>query len=88
METVLTEPDIAAFGRTILVDARGVACPGPMIEAKKGMGSVAVGQVMELLSGDSQTKDDMGYWAELAGHTFLGVMPARGYDRLFVRRDK
>ena len=88
METVLTEPDIAAFGRTTLVDARGVACPGPMIEAKKGMGSVAVGQVMELLSGDSQTKDDMGYWAELAGHTFLGVMPARGYDRLFVRRDK
>jgi TusA-related sulfurtransferase len=88
MDAMLTEADVAAFGGTTIVDARGVACPGPMIEAKKGMGSVAVGQVMELLSGDSQTKDDMGYWAELAGHTFLGVMPARGYDRLFVRRDK
>jgi hypothetical protein len=30
----------------------------------------------------------MGYWADLAGHTFVGVVPARGYDRLFVRRDK
>ena len=88
MDTVLTEADVAAFGGTTVVDARGAACPGPMIEAKKAMGSVAAGQVMELLSGDSQTKDDMGYWTELAGHTFLGVAPARGYDRLFVRRGK
>ena len=88
MDSVLTEPDVAAFGRTTLVDARGVACPGPMIEAKKAMGRVVVGGVMELLSGDSQTRDDMEYWTELAGHTFLGVVPARGYDRLFVRRGK
>jgi tRNA 2-thiouridine synthesizing protein A len=88
MATALTEADLAALGRTTIVDARGVACPGPMIEAKKAMGGIGLGGVMELLSGDSQTKEDMGYWTEMAGHTFLGVVPARGYDRLFIRRGK
>jgi TusA-related sulfurtransferase len=88
MTTLLTESEVAALGKTKVVDARGVACPGPMLEAKRAMGGIGVGEVMELLSGDSQTKEDMGYWAELAGQTFVGVVPARGYDRLFVRRDK
>lgn len=88
MSAVLTDAEVAGLGETKVVDARGVACPGPMIEAKKAMSSVPVGGVMELWSGDSQTKEDMGFWTDLAGHTFLGVVPARGYDRLFVRRGK
>ncbi len=88
MATVLTEAEVAGFGKTTVVDARGVACPGPMIEAKKAMGGIGLGGVMELLSGDSQTKEDMDYWTEMAGHAFLGVTPARGYDRLFIRRGK
>ena len=88
MTATLTPTEVETFGQTIVVDARGVACPGPMIEAKKAMSSVPVGSVMELLSGDSQTKEDMGFWTEMAGHEFLGVIPARGYDRLFIRRCK
>jgi tRNA 2-thiouridine synthesizing protein A len=86
--TALTETEAETFGNTTVVDARGVACPGPMIEAKKAMIGIPVGEVMELWSGDSQTKEDIGYWTEMAGHTFLGVIPARGYERLFVRRGK
>jgi len=88
MAVVLDDVEVASLGKTTVVDARGVACPGPMLEAKKAMGGIAVGEVMELWSGDSQTKEDMGYWTEMAGHTFLGVIPARGYDRLFIRRGK
>jgi tRNA 2-thiouridine synthesizing protein A len=86
--TVLLEAQTTEFGKTTVVDARGVACPGPMIEAKKAMNGIAVGEVMELWSGDSQTKEDMGYWTEMAGHAFLGMIPARGYERLFIRRGK
>jgi len=88
MAAVMTENEIAGLGKTTIVDARGAACPGPMIEAKKAMGGVGLGEIMELWSGDPQTKEDMGYWAEMAGHTFLGVVPARGYERLFIRRGK
>jgi tRNA 2-thiouridine synthesizing protein A len=88
MPTMLSDAEVAAFGKTTIVDARGSACPGPMIEAKKGMGNVGVGEVMELWSGDSQTKEDMGFWTEMAGHDLLGVVPARGYERIFIRRGK
>ena len=35
-----------------VVDARGAACPGPLLEAKKGMGKIAVGDVIEVWSSD------------------------------------
>jgi tRNA 2-thiouridine synthesizing protein A len=88
MAIAMNEAEVASLGKTTVVDARGVACPGPMIEAKKAMSGIPMGEVMELWSGDSQTKEDMGFWCEMAGHVFLGVIPARGYDRLFIRRGK
>ena len=71
-----------------VVDARGTACPGPLLEAKKGIGSVAVGQVMEVKSNDSGTRKDISAWAGKVGHEFLGFIEADGHDRLFVRRKK
>lgn len=70
------------------VDARGSACPGPLLEAKKGIGKVKVGEVLEVLSGDPGTRNDLPGWANKVGHEFLGVLSAAGYDRLFVRRKK
>jgi tRNA 2-thiouridine synthesizing protein A len=71
-----------------VVDARGVACPGPLLEAKKAMAGVAVGEVLELWSSDSQTKNDVQAWSGKVGHEFLGVEVGDGYDRVFVRRGK
>jgi tRNA 2-thiouridine synthesizing protein A len=69
-------------------DARGSACPGPLLEAKKGIGGVGVGQVLEILTTDPQTKSDIGAWCGKVGHAFLGTTGADGYERVFVRRAK
>jgi len=71
-----------------IIDARGAACPGPLLEAKKGMGKVAVGDVIEAWSSGPATKSDMGAWAGKVGHEFLGVVETDGYDRVFLRRGK
>jgi tRNA 2-thiouridine synthesizing protein A len=70
------------------VDARAMACPGPLLEAKKSIGTVKVGEVLEIWSGDPGTKKDMPRWCEKVGHEYLGTVAADGYDRLFVRRKK
>jgi tRNA 2-thiouridine synthesizing protein A len=88
MTTVLSETDLSILVAAKVVDARGAACPGPLLEAKKAMGSVPVGDVLELWSSDSQTKNDVAAWAGKVGHGFLGVSTAEGYDRVFVRRVK
>lgn len=70
------------------VDARGCACPGPLLEAKKGIGAVRVGEVLEILSGDAETKSTIPAWAKKAGHDYLGVLAGDGFDRIFVTRKK
>jgi tRNA 2-thiouridine synthesizing protein A len=71
-----------------VVDARGSACPGPLLEAKKGIGGVAVGEVLEIWSGDVNTKNDIPRWAKKVGHEYLGYVEADGYDRIFIKRSK
>jgi tRNA 2-thiouridine synthesizing protein A len=70
------------------VDARGSACPGPLLEAKKGIGKVRIGETLEIYSNDPGTRADIPVWAKKVGHEYLGVMEADGYDKHFVRRNK
>ncbi|MBN1266009.1 MAG: sulfurtransferase TusA family protein [Anaerolineales bacterium] len=80
--------DINNIEAAKIVDARGVACPGPLLEAKKGIGAVKVGEVLEIWSGDPNTKDDLPRWSNKVGHEFLGVIEADGYDRILIKRSK
>lgn len=88
MTSMLNESDAEAFEASKVVDARGAACPGPLLEAKKAMGGIEIGAVLELWSSDPQTKTDVAAWANKVGHGFLGVVAAQGYDRVFIRRAK
>lgn len=88
MTTMLSDAELATFGDTTVVDARGAACPGPLLEAKKSMAAVPIGGLLELWSSDPQTKNDVAAWAAKVGHAFLGVAVGQGYDRVFLRRGK
>jgi tRNA 2-thiouridine synthesizing protein A len=71
-----------------VVDARSMACPGPLLEAKKAIGSVGVGQVLEIQSGDRGSQEDIPAWCKKTGHEYLGFVERAGYDSLFVIRKK
>ena len=42
--------DIATLKAAAVVDARGSACPGPLLEAKKAIGKVKVGSRIVAMS--------------------------------------
>jgi TusA-related sulfurtransferase len=71
-----------------VVDARGMACPGPLLEAKKAVAGMAVGALMEVLSSDEGTNNDIPLWAKKMGYEFLGVVEDAGFWRLFVKKSK
>ena len=71
-----------------VVDARGMACPGPLLEAKRGILRVPVGGVMEVISSNEETNIDVPAWAGKVGHTYLGTIRERGFLRIFVRRNR
>jgi len=71
-----------------VVDARGTACPGPLLEAKRAMASVPMGGIMEVLSSEVGTAEDIPLWSKKVGHEYLGHFEEDGIYRIFVKRAK
>ncbi len=88
MTDTLDQAALDALDVGAVADARGSACPGPLLEAKKSIGGVPVGGVLEILTTDPQTKSDMSAWCNKVGHRFMGVADADGYERVFIKRAK
>ncbi|MDY6835908.1 MAG: sulfurtransferase TusA family protein [Chloroflexota bacterium] len=84
----MADIDLNALAPSRVIDARGSACPGPLLEAKKAIGSVPVGAILEVRSSDIGTRKDIPVWAKKVGHEHLGTVESDGYDRLFVLRKK
>jgi len=84
----MTPAELTALQPNKVIDARGAACPGPLLEAKKGIGAVTVGQIIEVKSNDAGFRKDIAAWSGNIGHEYLGCLEADGHDRLFVRRKK
>jgi TusA-related sulfurtransferase len=88
MEVAMTPEELRNLTVAKEVDARGTACPGPLLEAKRAMASVPLKGVMAVLSSDEGTNQDIPLWAKKVGHEYLGNIEEAGYWRVFVRRMK
>ena len=69
-----------------IVDARGTACPGPLLAAKKGIGDLESGDIMEIYSSDEGTKHDIPKWCQKMSHDYLGIVEEDSYSRLFLKK--
>jgi TusA-related sulfurtransferase len=68
------------------VDARGTACPGPLLEAKKAIGTIKAGEILEVLSADEGTKSDIPKWCSKQGHEYLGAIDENGYFKVYLKK--
>ncbi len=82
----LSERELRELSADSVVDARGISCPGPFVAAKKILGSVPSGGVMEIQSSDPGTIADLPEWLATVGHTYLGHLDEPGYFRIFLRK--
>ncbi|MEZ5118134.1 MAG: sulfurtransferase TusA family protein [Candidatus Nanopelagicales bacterium] len=83
-----TVEELKGLVETTVVDARGTSCPGPILAAKKAIGAVPVGGVMEVLATDSGTLKDIPAWSKKMGHEYLGSYDDAGYLHLYLRKSK
>lgn len=71
---------------TLSVDARGTACPGPLLEAKKAIVALKSGEILEVLSADEGTRVDIPKWCKKQEHEYLGTLEKNGYFCIFLRK--
>jgi tRNA 2-thiouridine synthesizing protein A len=80
--------DLKSLKSDLVVDSRATSCPGPILAAKKAIGTIPVGGVMEVLASDSGTLKDLPAWCKKMGHDYLGSLDELGYLQLFLRKTK
>ena len=82
----MTTDELVKIDADKVVDARGTACPGPLLAAKKAIGELQSGEIMEILSADEGTRRDVPKWANKKGHEYLGTMEDSGFFRIYLKK--
>ena len=82
----MTTEELQALNVDKSVDARGTACPGPLLAAKKAIAEISSGQIMEILSADEGTRKDIPKWAAKKGHEYLGTVEDSGYFKIYMKK--
>jgi tRNA 2-thiouridine synthesizing protein A len=82
----MSDNDLSNIKPAKVVDTRSVACPGPLLEAKKAMGVAHTGETLEMWVTDPESIENIQAWSQKVGHNYLGAIPADGYERIFVTR--
>ena len=54
-----------------VLDAKGLACPMPIVKTRKVMKEMDSGQVLEILATDKGAKADLAAWAKSGGHELM-----------------
>jgi tRNA 2-thiouridine synthesizing protein A len=68
------------------IDARGMACPGPLMTLIGAIREGQVGDVIEVLSSDEGSKSDIPAWVQKAQHEMIEVVEEDGYARFVIRK--
>jgi tRNA 2-thiouridine synthesizing protein A len=68
------------------IDARGMACPGPLMTLIGAIREGSVGDVIEVLSSDEGSKTDIPAWVAKARHELIDVVPEEGSSRFVIRK--
>lgn len=54
-----------------VLDAKGLACPMPIVKTKKAIDQLLSGQILEIHTTDKGAKNDLTAWAKSGGHELL-----------------
>ncbi|MFF2447396.1 sulfurtransferase TusA family protein [Neobacillus sp. NPDC058068] len=56
---------------TKVLDAKGLACPMPIVKTKKAINALASGEILEIHVTDKGAKNDLHAWSKSGGHEVI-----------------
>ena len=68
------------------LDARGLACPLPIVKTNKTISQMTSGQVLRVMATDSGSVADMQAYAEQTGHALLSSTQEGGIYVFYLKR--
>ncbi|KGA96705.1 hypothetical protein AJ85_00855 [Alkalihalobacillus alcalophilus ATCC 27647 = CGMCC 1.3604] len=71
---------------TKVLDAKGLACPMPIVKTKKAMDELQSGEVLEIQATDKGAKNDLVAWASSGGHDLLSDKEENGVFTFYIKK--
>jgi tRNA 2-thiouridine synthesizing protein A len=71
---------------TKVLDAKGLACPMPIVKTKKAMKEIESGEVLEIHATDQGAKSDLTAWAKSGGHELLQHEEDNGVFKFWIQK--
>jgi tRNA 2-thiouridine synthesizing protein A len=68
------------------IDARGMACPGPLMNLIGAIRQGQTGQVFEVLSSDEGSRTDIPAWVAKAKQELVEIREDNGFARFIIRK--
>lgn len=68
------------------VNAKGLACPLPIVKTKKAMQNLQDGQVLEIQATDKGSIADLVAWSKSVGHQYIGSFEKQDVFYHFIRK--
>ena len=68
------------------LNAKGLACPMPIVRTKKEIGTIQSGEVLEVLATDKGALNDFAAWARSGGHTILKQTEEAGVLKFYIQK--
>ncbi|MDC3424340.1 sulfurtransferase TusA family protein [Aquibacillus sp. 3ASR75-11] len=69
-----------------VLDAKGLACPMPIVKTKKAINELNAGEVLEIHATDKGAKSDLTAWAKSGGHELLQDTEDDGILKFWIKK--
>jgi rhodanese-related sulfurtransferase/TusA-related sulfurtransferase len=69
-----------------VLDAKGLACPMPIVKTKKEMTNLEPGQVIEIQATDKGSTADLKAWSQSTGNQYLGTVEEGDVLKHYLRK--
>jgi TusA-related sulfurtransferase len=72
--------------KPVELDARGLQCPMPLLQAKRALNAMEVGQQLQVLATDQGSVRDFAVFAQQSGHLLLASDETAGVYRYLLQK--
>jgi tRNA 2-thiouridine synthesizing protein A len=69
-----------------VLDAKGLACPMPIVKTKNTIADLQSGEVLEIHTTDKGAVKDMGAWAQSTGNELLKHEEEAGVYKFWMKK--
>jgi tRNA 2-thiouridine synthesizing protein A len=70
----------------LMLDAKGMSCPLPILKTKKSIEGLSRDQVLKVETTDPGSKNDMAAWARRTGNEILMIEERSGTFIFFIKK--